>query len=75
MAGFVPWLDMFDPANGYRKPPEVSHYSADFLTRYRAAQAARCRRIDAKALQEVERKRRHKALMAQLTEAAKAAIG
>ena len=60
-----PALDMFDPANGYRKPPEVSHYSADFLARYRAAQAARCRRIDAKALQEVERKRRHKALMAQ----------
>jgi pimeloyl-ACP methyl ester carboxylesterase len=60
-----PALDMFDPANGYRKPPEVSKYPEDFLERYRAAQVARCRRIDARALQEVERKRRYKALMAE----------
>jgi pimeloyl-ACP methyl ester carboxylesterase len=58
-----PELDMFNPANGYRKPPESSRYSPEFLERYRAAQIARCRRIDAKALQEVERKRRFRALM------------
>lgn len=60
-----PRLDMFNPANGYRKPPESSHYAQEFLDRYRAAQAARCRRIDAKALQEVERKRKARALMDQ----------
>jgi pimeloyl-ACP methyl ester carboxylesterase len=59
-----PALDMFDPANGYRKPPEVSKYSEEFLARYRAAQIARCRRIDARAFQEVERKRRYRAMMA-----------
>lgn len=59
-----PTLDMFDPANGYRRPPETSSYAPEFLDRYRAAQAARCRRIDAKALQEVERKRKYRALMA-----------
>ena len=59
-----PELDMFHPANGYRQPPEVSHYAPEWLERYRAAQIARCRRIDARALQEVERKRRHRAMMA-----------
>lgn len=60
-----PALDMFDPANGYKAPPEASRYSAEFLERYRTAQVARCRRIDAKALQEVERKRRYKAMMSE----------
>ncbi len=60
-----PDLDMFNPDNGYRKPPEISRYSPEFLERYRAAQVARCRRIDAKALQEVARKRRYRAMMAE----------
>ncbi|MFA7584875.1 MAG: hypothetical protein WCY11_01575 [Novosphingobium sp.] len=59
-----PELDMFNPDNGYRRPPEVSRYSPEFLARYRAAQVARCRRIDARARQEVERKRKHRAMMA-----------
>ena len=59
-----PALDMFNPDNGYRKPPEVSHYSSEFLARYRAAQAERCRRIDARAFAEVERKREYRAQMA-----------
>ncbi len=53
-----PDLDMFNPANGYRQPPEVSRYAPEWLERYRAAQVSRCRRIDARAMQEVERKRR-----------------
>ena len=60
-----PTLDMFNPDNGYRKPPEVSKYSDEFLSRYRAAQVERCRRIDAKARQEVERKRKYRAMMAE----------
>jgi hypothetical protein len=39
-------------------------YPEEFLARYRTAQVARCRRIDARALQEVERKRRYKTMMA-----------
>lgn len=58
-----PALDMFNPANGYRKPPETSRYSPEFLERYRAAQAERCRRIDARARQEVERKRKYRRMM------------
>lgn len=58
-----PELDMFNPANGYRRPPESSSYTPEFLERYRAAQTARCRRIDAKALQEIERKRKYRAMM------------
>jgi pimeloyl-ACP methyl ester carboxylesterase len=58
-----PALDMFNPANGYRKPPEVSRYSPEFLARYREAQRARCQRIDARARQDVERRRKHRAMM------------
>ncbi len=39
-------LDMYDARNGYRVPPASSRYSAEFLTRYRTAQAERIRRID-----------------------------
>ncbi len=57
-----PALDMFDPKNGYRKPPESSKYSPEFLARYREGQRARCARIDAKAKQEIARKRRYRAM-------------
>jgi pimeloyl-ACP methyl ester carboxylesterase len=60
-----PALDMFNPDNGYRKPPESSSYSEEFLTRYRAAQVERCQRIDARAKQEVARKRKYRAIMAE----------
>jgi hypothetical protein len=42
-----PALDMYDPRNGFREPPATSSYAPDFLTRYRAGQEARVRRIDA----------------------------
>ena len=34
-----PSLDMFDPENGFRIPPEPSRYSDDFVKRFKAGQA------------------------------------
>lgn len=45
-----PTLNLYDPAN-----PEQPPYSAEFLERYRAAQAARNRRITARVLATLER--------------------
>jgi pimeloyl-ACP methyl ester carboxylesterase len=44
-----PELDMYDPANGFRIPPEPSSYSDEFVTRFRAAQLERARRLDERA--------------------------
>ncbi len=53
-----PSLDMYDPRNGYRTPPASSKYSPDFITRYKAAQLERCKRLDAKAFELIARQRR-----------------
>jgi len=45
-------LDMYDPRNGYR-PMRAgpSAYAAEFVAAFRAAQRARCARLDARALE------------------------
>jgi pimeloyl-ACP methyl ester carboxylesterase len=40
-------LDMYDERNGFKTPPAESRYAAEFVERVRAAQRARCARIDA----------------------------
>jgi pimeloyl-ACP methyl ester carboxylesterase len=42
-----PALDMYDERNGFKTPPAESRYAPEFVERYRAAQIARCARIDA----------------------------
>lgn len=44
-----PTLDMFEAGNGFQMPPAPSHYSQEFLARYRQAQLERVRRIDTHA--------------------------
>ena len=58
-----PNLDMFDPRNGFRKPPESSKYSADFLERYEAGQHARMQRLDAKARSLIAREKFYQKLV------------
>ena len=52
-----PALDPFSPGNGFRLPPEPSCYDPEFVERYRAAQVARIRRIDARAAELVASRR------------------
>ena len=59
-----PRLDMFDPKNGFRIPPEASLYSEEFIKRFKAAQAARMQRLIAKAFSMVEERKMYQKLLA-----------
>jgi hypothetical protein len=53
-----PRLDMYDPRNGYRPMGDgASSYAPAFVEEFRAAQRARCRRLDARALEWCEESR------------------
>lgn len=49
-------LDPFNPANGFKRPPESSQYSAEFIDRYRHAQKLRCQKLDERAKAAIELK-------------------
>jgi hypothetical protein len=56
-----PRLDMYDARNGYRPMAEgPSAYAAEFVAAFRAAQRARCVRLDARALEWCEEARWHR---------------
>jgi alpha-beta hydrolase superfamily lysophospholipase len=59
-----PRLDMYDPANGYRTPPEATTFAPEFLERYRAGQRNRVLRLDAMARQFIDEQRRTEAVIA-----------
>ncbi len=59
-----PRLDMYDPNNGYRTPPEPTHFSAEFLERFRQGQLNRVLRLDAIARQFVDEQRRTETIVA-----------
>jgi hypothetical protein len=46
-----PDLDLYNPRNGFKTPPESSRYTPAFLELYRAAQRERVKRIDQQARQ------------------------
>lgn len=52
-------LDMYDVANGFRAPPQPSQYAPEFVQRYRAAQLARVKRLDAIAHDHLACARKH----------------
>ena len=60
-----PALDMYNPANGFKLPPESSRYSAEFTKKFRAAQWARAERLTERARSYVRERNLYRSLMKQ----------
>lgn len=52
-------LDMYHPDNGFAPPPQPSCYAPQFVSRYRAAQIERVKRLDALAQAMIDEARYH----------------
>ena len=57
-----PSLDMFNPANGFKMPPESSRYSPEFAKKFRDAQWARAERLTAIARGHIRERNFYRAL-------------
>ena len=57
-----PSLDMYNPANGFKVPPESSRYSPEFTKRFREAQWARAERLTAVARGHIRERNFYRAL-------------
>src|SRR5262245_157066 len=60
-----PALDMFNPANGFKMPPESSRYSPEFTKKFRAAQWARAERLTEKARGYIRERNLYRSLLKQ----------
>src|SRR5215210_4733062 len=60
-----PSLDMFNPANGFKRPPESSRYSPEFTKKFRDAQWARAERLTAKARGYIRERNMYRAMLKQ----------
>ena len=60
-----PSLDMYNPANGFRLPPESSVYTPEFQKRFRDAQWARAERLTATARGHIRERDFYRALLKQ----------
>lgn len=58
-----PSLDMYNPANGFKLPPESSRYSPEFTKRFRAAQWARAERLTEQARAYIRERDLYRALL------------
>jgi pimeloyl-ACP methyl ester carboxylesterase len=60
---YDPALDMYNPANGFRVPPETTKYSPEFVAKVRKAQEARGWRLVELARARVREQNRYRDLM------------
>ena len=61
---YDPSLDIYNPANGFRVPPETTKYAPDFVEKVRKAQQARGQRLVEIARAKVREQNRYRAMMA-----------
>jgi pimeloyl-ACP methyl ester carboxylesterase len=60
-----PSLDMYNPANGFKMPPESSKYSPEFTKKFREAQWARAERLTERARGHIRERAFYRALLKQ----------
>lgn len=58
-----PALDMYNPANGFKLPPESSHYTPEFTKKFRQAQWERAERLTAIARGHIAERNFYRALL------------